>query len=1098
MKKGSIFPNQIPLALKRLRVIGLFFLFFLGNILQAQERPLMRFPDIHKDTVVFVHGEDIWKAPAKGGVATRLTIHDGEERFPKFSPDGNRIAFTGEHDGNSDVYVMDVYGGGITRVTYHPGYDEVVGWHPVKNKILFRSSRHSYSRFNRLYLISPQGTDIEELILHEAAQGSFSPEGTQIGYNKVAREHRTWKRYTGGLAQDIYIYDFYRDDHRQVTEFRGTDRIPMWIGDQIYFSSDRDGILNLYRYDTTKENITQLTEHKKYDIRRPSAGTDKIVYEIDGSVWSLDLETGEYAEIPIQIRSDAPAARAYLNNVKKFITGIDCSPSGNRAVVIARGEVFTVPKEEGPIRNLTQDSGSRDRDVAWSSDGKRIAYLSDKTGEYEIYLTDPKGREEHLRLTRHHKGYRHTLQWSPDGKKIAFADQTLRCYILDVKSKEITDVDKAHFENVDVPLKEKPISDFAWSPDSRYLAYSKMNEDLVYQVYIYSLEAGETHCVSSGLFNDFGPEFSKDGEHLFFISNRHFNPTFGDMEWEMVYKRVAGIYALTLRKNGPSFLPFLIDEAETGEEKKKKQSKNIPLKIDFRGIDSRIEALPLPRGNYRQLMANESSLFYLNAPRGDFNHFHFRDLPPRTLYAFSFDERKETIVIKDIDGYKLSAEGSHVVYKKEDQVGIIKSTAKDSKGHSLDLSGLEMWIDPVEEWKQIFNEAWRMERDFYYEPNMHGIDWEAMKEKYGRLIPHASCRQDVRYIIGEMIGELSTSHTYVFGGDQRREAKRVNVGMLGVDWMEDEDTQRYRIKKIYEVPDWSRAIIPPLQKPGVDIREGDYLLEADGKKVTTDCNVYSYFQNCAGKQVTLMVNNQPISEGAKEVVVKPLSSEGTLRYLSWVEENRKKVDEASEGQIGYIHLPDTYMGSAREFPKYFYSQTRKKGLIIDGRYNGGGLDPDVFLQRLDKKVLAYWTRRYSHDQTIPEMATRAHMVCLTNRQAGSGGDMLPMEFRMREMGPVIGTRTWGGLVGVSMWINLVDGGGLSAPDYRIYNRQGDWIVENEGIEPDIKVDLHPKEMARGYDAQLMRGIEILKKKIQENPRPWPEHKPFPKQERIKK
>ena len=1062
-------------------------------------RPLMRFPDIDKDLIVFVYGEDIWSVPAKGGIATRLTIHDGEERFPKISPDGSLIAFTGEYDGNADVYVMDVYGGNITRVTYHPGYDEVVGWHSAANKILFRSSRHSYSRLDRLYLISPDGTDLEELILHEAVQGSFSPDGKKIAYNKVSRENRTWKRYKGGTAQEIYLYDLETNQERNLTKFEGTDRIPMWIGDKIYFSSDRDGILNIYSYDIRTEKIEQMTDHTEYDVRRPSSGGDKIVYELGGSLWVLDVTTKEHQQVPVEIRSDAPEVRPYLKKVDDNITGFDVSPSGQRALVVARGEVFTVPREVGPTRNLTQDSGARDKDAAWSPDGKKIAYLSDKSGEYEIYIVDATGSEQSVKLTQHETGYRHTLRWSPDSQKIAFADQTLRCYTMDVKTKAITEVDKAYFENVDVSLDLKPIYDFVWSPDSQYIAYSKMDEDQVYKVYIYSLESGEKHCVSQGIFNDFNPLFSTDGEHLFFISNRHFNPTFCDFEWEMVYKKVAGIYCLTLRKEGAPLLGFRSDEAVTKEgpdkEKAESKEKHVEVRIDFDGLAERIEALPLPCGNYRHLSANATTLFYLNADEGDYNRFEFRPKGPRSLYAFSFQDRKESPVIKEIEDYALSADGSHIIYKKRNILGIIPSSERDSKGHPLDLSDLEMWLDPLAEWTQIFNEAWRMERDFYYEPDMHGIEWNAMKEKYGRLLPHASCRQDLQYIIGELIGELSTSHTYVSGGERLRQAKRVNVGMLGADYEIDEAQNLYRFKRIYRVSDWSRKVYPPLALAGINVQEGDYLLQVNGRDVTAERNIYSYFLNLAGQQVTLTVNSQPSMDGAKQIVTKPLGSEYTLRYQDWVEHNRKVAEEASDGQIGYIHLPDTYMGSATEFPKYFYSQLRKRGMIVDGRFNGGGLDPDIFLRRLDKPLHAYWTRRYSHDQTIPDFVTRAHMVCLTNRQAGSGGDMLPMEFQKRGMGPVIGTRTWGGLVAVSMWISLIDGGGLSAPDYRIYDTNGEWIVENEGVMPDIIVDLHPEEVARGYDAQLMKAVEVLMQKIKEEPRPWPEHKSFPKHRR---
>jgi len=1082
-------------------LVTIFFLFMampmMTNAASTEMRPLMRFPDVYEDTVVFVHGEDIWSVSTEGGIGVRLTIHDGQERFPKFSPDGGLIAFTGEYDGNADVYVMSVHGGNITRVTYHPGYDEVVGWHPVKNKILFRSNRYSFSRFDHLFLISPEGTDLEELILHEATQGSFSPDGNQIAFNKLSRESRTWKRYQGGTAQEIYHYDFTTNEERNLTNFEGTDRIPMWIGDKIYFSSDRDGVLNIYSYDTKDEKIEQLTRHTTYDVRRPSKGINKIIYELGGTLWKLDVTSKESKQIPVEIRADAPEVRPHLKRVDRFIQGFDCSPTGKRALIVARGEVFTVPKKEGATRNLTKNSGARDKDAAWSPDGNKIAYFSDKSGEYEIYVVDSMGKTEAVRLTECEKGYRHTLRWSPDSQKIAFADQTLRCYYLELATKKITEVDKANYENVDVSLDLKPIYDFAWSPDSRFLAYSKMDEDLVYKIYIYSLETGETRCVSHGIFNDFGPVFSVDGEHLLFISNRRFNPTFCDFEWEMVYKKVAGIYCLTLSKDGKPLFPLKSDEEELetekeGEKKAKGEKKSeTKVVIDYDGLAGRIEALPLPRGNYRSLMVNASSLFYLNADEGDFNRFEFRSLGPRNLHAFFFKDQKQRTVISGIDGCKLSADGSHIVYKKGNTIGIIEAKAKDSKGDPVNLSGLRMWLDPVAEWKQIFNEAWRMERDFYYEPGMHGLDWEAMKTKYGRLVDYASCRQDIRYIVGELIGELSTSHTYVYGGDPLRRPELVNIGLLGVDWDIDKTNNRYRFKKIYRVPDWSREIIPPLAKPVVELQEGDYLLQINGEEVTADRNIYSYFLDLAGKQISLLVNDKPTPPGAKEVKVKPARSERALRYHDWVEHNRRVAEESSDGQIGYIHLPDTYVGSAFEFPKYFYAQMRKKGLIIDGRFNGGGLDPDIFLQRLRKPVLAYWTRRYSHDQTTPAVVTTAHMVCLTNRQAGSGGDMLPWEFQVLGMGPVIGTRTWGGLVGVSMSIPLIDGGVLTAPDYRIYDTNGNWVVENVGVKPDIVVDLRSEEVARGYDAQLMKGIEVLLEKIKQSPRPWPKHQKFP-------
>ncbi len=1060
----------------------------------AGKRPLMRFPDIHGDTVVFVYGNDIWKAPVAGGTAVRLTINDGDERFPRFSPDGSLIAFTGEYDGNTDVYVMDTDGGNITRVTWHPGGDYVAGWHPTRNKILFNSVRGTTGRVGRLYLISPDGTGVEELIMHWAAGGSYSPDGTQIAFNKVSRESRTWKRYQGGLAQEVYLYDFTTDEERNLTNFAGTDRAPMWIGDKIYFSSDRDGVLNIHAVDPQTGTIEQVTSHTEYDVRRPSMGDGRIVYELGGSLWLLDTASGETAQIPVEIRADAPEARPAMVKVGDQLSGIGISPSGKRALITARGEIFSVPSENGPDRNLSNDCGARDRDTAWSPDGKSVAWISDKSGEFEIWMAAADGSDEPVKLTSHTDGYRHTLRWSPDSKKIAFADQTLRCHYLDVATGNITEIDKADYEDVDVSINLKPIHDFAWSPDSRFITYSRMDESLVQKVYIHELETGINRCVSGGLFNDFGPVFSRDGQYLFFVSNRRFDPTFCDFEWEMVYKKVAGIYCLTLQKDGAPLMPPQSDEEPTGEEENGSsddEGGDTNVVIDFDGLAGRIEALPLPASNYRNLAAGDGTLFYLDAEEGDFNRFEYRTVRSRDLHAFSFEDREAETVIEGIGGYLLSADGNKIVYRKRNGAGIISASDRKSKGGALDLSGLQMKIDPAREWAQIFNEAWRLERDFYYDPNMQGIDWPAMRVKYGRLLPFASCRQDLTYIIGEMIGELNTSHTYVYSGDSRRAAERVNIGLLGVDWEVDSEANRYRFARILDVADWTLDVIPPLAGPGKDVAAGDYLLAINGTEVSADRNIYSYFEGLAGQQVTLLVNGSASAEGARELVVEPVRGERTLRYRAWVEENRKKVDEASGGKLGYLHLPDTFTSSTREFPKYFYSQTRKQGLVIDGRFNAGGLDPDIFLQRLNKKTLAYWTRRNSNHQQTPAVVTRAHLALLTNRRAGSGGDMLPMEFQMHNMGPVIGTRTWGGLVGVSMFIGLIDGGAITAPDYRIYDPSGKWIVEGVGVTPDIEVELNSAEMARGEDSQLNTAIDYLMKKIEEEPRPWPVHEPFP-------
>lgn len=1073
--------------------------------------PLLRFPDIHGNTVVFVHAEDVWTVPATGGVARRLTLDEGEERYPKISPDGKLIAFTGEMDGNADVYVMHADGSKVRRLSYHPGAEEVVGWDPATGKILFNSRRDGMPRLLHLYRISPDGSGLERLPLHEAARGSISADGSRLVYNRISREQRTWKRYHGGTAQDLWLYDFTTARDRRLTTYTGTDRIPMWIGNTVYFSSDRDGILNIWSMDPATGQVRQVTHHRDWDVHRPSTDGRRIVYELGGTIWLLDPATGREHRIPIRITPDPRDARPYWTKVTDHITSIACSPGGARALIVARGDVYSAPREHGLTRHLTSSPGSRERGAVWSPDGKRIAYLSDRSGEYQIWVQDAAGYGKPERLTAFPDGYRHTLRWSPDGSRIAFTDSNLALWIVDVTTKELTKVDTADYQSMDVSLDAKEISDFSWSPDSRWLAYSKMGPDMVSHLWIYGLADGIRHPVVHGIYNDFNPVFSRDGKHLFFISNRRFDPTFDDMEWEMVYKKVAGIYGLALAADGPPLFPLRDDEpaASTadanvaGTKMTVHTSAAQGVTIGFEGMEDRVEPFPLPRGNYRRLAAVDGGLLYFNADSGDFNRFEFRTTGPFELAAFTFGDRKQHKLLDGVDDYSLSPDGTWLAYRMGKKIGMrkvqplagpapgaAKRAGVDSK-ELLDLSALRTLLDPKAEWHQIFWEAWRMERDFYYDPNMNGLDWKTLGKKYGRLIDGASCPQDLSYVIGELIGELGTSHTYVFGRDLHHKAEGVKVGLLGARFEMDPKANRYRIEKIYRAPEWTSGLMAPLARPGIGVHEGDYLLAVNGRPITGDREIYAWFQDLAGKQIEITVNGIPSLEGARTVRVKPIGSDRMLRYMDWVEHNRRVVDKASGGRIGYIHLPDTYLRSARIFPAYYYSQTQKEGLIIDGRFNGGGLDPYIFLERLARRPLSYWTRRNSHDQETPWMVTRAHMALITDRHAGSGGDELPMEFRELKMGPIIGTRTWGGLVGVSMFIGMVDGGGLTAPDYRIYTPRGKWIVENEGIQPDFEVWLDPAQMAKGHDAQLEKAVDVVLKEIRDDPRPWPNHPPFP-------
>lgn len=1094
-RRAALVPSTAPL-LATIAAVVLAALPLAAAAPSAAPQALAMQPDLHGELVAFVHAEDIWTVPAAGGVARRITFHEGEERMPKFSPDGTRIAFTAEYDGNADVYVMNTEGGEITRLTFHPGADEVVGWHPVSGKILFRSARDSYSRFTRLFLIGPDGSGLEALPLPEAGWGAYNADASLLAYTRVATEDRTWKRYRGGLAPDLYLYDLRSGKDRRLTDARGTERFPMWIGGTLYYEADPDGVLNLFAMDPGTGQSRQLTRYADFDAGRPSEGSGKIVYDRAGGIEIFDPATGQARAVPFQVLADAPETRPYLKNVKDWITAIGLSPDGNRAVVVARGEVFTVPREKGVIRNLSRDAGTRDKDAVWSPDGKRIAFFSDRTGEYEIFVVDPLGKEPATRLTTHEDGYRFALRWSPDSKKLAYTDQTLTLSFLDVETKAITKVDKAEYEAMDLAIDTKPIFDHAWSPDSRFLAYTRMGPDLVNRVWIYGLESKQKQAVTGGTFESFGPVFSADGERLFFVSNRRFDPTYSDMDFELVYKKVAGLYALALKAGAkPLFPPETGDEepaagipgepaaSKDGDAAKKGEAaKAAPQTVvDFAGIEARVEPLPLPRGNYRRLGVAGDTLFYLDGEEGDFNRFDIREPGARPLEAFDLTTRKGRTVLEAVDDYALSADGKRLAWRKGNEIGIVDSTTEKAKSEPLDLSGLTMHLDPRAEWRQIYREVWRLERDYFYDPGMHGLDWAATGAKYQPLIDAASSRAEVRWVIGELIGELATSHTYVFGGDRRRRPDRVPTGMLGADLVADPASGRWQVRRILRTPDWTTGSVPPLAAPGVDVREGDFLLAVDGRDVTTAREVYAAFEGLAGKPVRLTVGADPKGKDAREALVVPAGDEYKFRYLDWLERNRAVVDKASGGTIGYLHLPDTFTGAAEMFPQYWYGQTQKQGLIVDGRFNGGGLDPDPFLNRMNLPILYYWTRRYSTDYSTPLVATQAHLAMLTNRQAGSGGDMLPAEFQLKKMGPVIGTRTWGGLVGVSMFTPLVDGGGITAPDYRVYSTDGKWVIENEGVQPDIVVDLDPAEMQRGVDAQLMKAVDYLMEKIRTDP-----------------
>lgn len=1089
---------------------------------------LLRYPDMHGNLVVFTYAGDLWIAERAGGQSRRLTAHLGEETFAKFSPDGKWIAFTGNYDGNTDVYVIPVEGGEPRRLTYHPASDQVLDWTPQGNRVLFRSTSTNFTtRFEKLYTVGLDAGLPEELPVSSGGLTSFSPDGTKIAYNRISTEFRTWKRYRGGRHSFVSIYDLKTGQYDEVPHTRAADIFPMWQGDAIYFDSDRDGVMNLYRYDLKSKATKQLTHYKDYDVKWPSlsgGNSSSIVYEYGGYLYTLDLKSEKTAMIPLTVESDLAFTRPSYVKVERFINSFSLSPSGARALFGARGETFTVPAKKGDVRNLTNTSASRELSPTWSPDGKWIAYFSDRTGEYELYIRAQDGTGEEKRITTDGHAYRSGPSWSPDSTKILFAEKTLKLFYVDINGGAPVLVDKSEIG---------PINGYDWSPDSKWVTYSKAHPNGYPTIQLYSLDQKKSFQVSDAMTPDFNPVFDKNGKYLYFFSNRTFsNPTISNYELTFSYNNNTGIYAVTLASDTPSpFAPESDEEkgeqpksgpkpaplpgtgaagergkpgtgspgeqgakpadqkssddtqkegaAQPAKEDAKPQVK--PIRIDIENIGRRIVNVPVPIGSYNGLLAAKDKFFYLATPPAGGSVQQGPTI--FTLHSYDIAKREDTVVLAGVTSYDINNAGDKIIYQAGPVYGIIDTMKPGQKvgDGKLDLSGLEMKLDPRAEWKQIFDEAWRIERDFYYDPTMRGLDWAAIKTRYEQELPYIAHRSDLNYLIGEMIGELSTSHAYVSGGEMPNVA-RVGVGLLGADF--EASNGYYRFKKIYAGDNSSGDTRSPLTEPGVQVKEGDYLIAVNGRPLRATDNPYAPFENTVGKQVSLKVNDKPSEDGARAVTVRPIGSETSIRNLDWIETNRRKVEAATGGRCGYVYVPDTFVAGISEFARAFYAQTDKDALIIDERWNGGGLIPDFFTERLKRKNLNYIAPREGRDYKIPNAAIYGPKVMIINEYAGSGGDAFPFYFRSEGIGTIIGKRTWGGLVGIQGGLAMIDNGSVTAPSAAFWsyqNGKSDWVAENKGIDPDIEVDQRPDLERGGHDPQLEKAIEIINEQLKKNP-----------------
>ena len=1040
---------------------------------------MLRFPDVSESEIVFVYGGNVWIAPKEGGVARKLSSPEGRESFPKFSPGGDMVAFSGNYDGNTDIYVMPSTGGIPERLTHHPEDDLVVDWYPDGESILMRSKMISpRDRYHRFFKLPVSGGMPEPLDLPFGELASFSPGGESLAFQYMSRQSNAWKRYKGGTAGDLWIYGLNDGSLKQFTDYEGTDALPMWHGDTIYFLSDRgpEDRLNIWAYDTGSGETRQVTSFAEYDVKWPSLGPGDIVFESGGALYLLNLSDESHKEISVRVPDDLPELRPRLREVSKNIENYSISPTGKRALFEARGEIFTLPQNRGSVRNLTQTSGAAERFPVWSPDGKSIAYFSDKSGEYELYVRPSGGKGEETQITKDGGVYKFYPVWSPDSKKIAYSDRTGRLFIVDTGDKKPVMVTKDE---------RTPISTYFWSPDSRWLTYPIMAENGLKSVMVYDTKAKKEHKLTTDFYNDNSPVFDPGGKYIYFYSDRSFTPVYGDMDDTWIYPNSTGVYALTLRKDTLSPIAPRSDEEVPVDGEKRDENTKESVEIDFDGIEGRVVKLPVGAGNFGALRALDGKVVYLRLPKaGASDHGG----PDGTLQFYSLEHGAEKTVMPGINGYGLSSDGSKLIYKSGDAYGIADFGEGRNNGQGrLDVSKLRAEIDPREEWQQIYEDAWRIQRDFFYDPEMHGVDWDGVKARYEKLLPYVVDREDLNFVLGEMVGELNSSHTYIMGGDIE-ETERISVGLLGADFELDEKSGAYKIKKIYGASSNVPDLRSPLKEPGVNVNEGDYLLTVNGKPIDTSKDPWASFQGLTGEVVELGVSKTPKLKDAREILIKPISKDDDrrLRYYTWVEENREKVDSATGGRVGYVYVPDTGWGGQSELVRQFVPQQTKEALIIDERFNGGGQVPDRFIELLDRPLLNFWAIRDYEDWQTPAVSHSGPKVMLINGWAGSGGDALPYYFRKKGLGPLIGTRTHGGLIGIGGNPRFVDGGYVTAPTYAFYNLDGEWDVEGIGVSPDIEVPDLPENINDTDDRQLDKAIEVITEMLEKSPSQRPD------------
>ena len=1065
---------------------------FLPLASQAAGTKLLRFPNVWHDRVVFSYAGDLWTVGAQGGTATRLTSNPGLKLFAKFSPDGRHIAFTAQYSGDEQVYVMPTGGGAPRQLTFYPapgpraerwGYDnQVYGWTPDGKAVLFRSARDGYMLTDsKLYTVPLDGGASTALPMPMSGAGYFAPDGKKIVYSPLWRDFRSEKRYQGGWANDLYIFDLVNPSLVQVTNDPRTDRDPMWIGDAIYFNSDRTGTFNLYRYDIASKQTRQLTHYKDWDVRWPSADAEgQIVYESNGELHIFDTRGNQDRALVILVPADITTTRPQPVNAADYVESSALSPGGERLALVARGDVFTVPIEHGVTRNLTQSSNAHDREAGWSSDGKQLAYVSDRSGEEELYMQAQDGNSPAVALTSGSTARYYAPVWSGDDKRIAFADNRNRLYVVDVASKKRSAIAQ---DPINIAL------DYRWSPDGQFLAYSLNEANNFSAIFIWSAVDGISHRATPAAFTSQTPAWSPNGELLYFLSNREYQPIISTVEFNFAADRQTGIFALALRKDVKN--PFGIRDDEPGDEKvadaekdkdkaadKSHAKAKVAVKIEFPGIEQRAIRVPLEADNLSGLVVGDEALLYLRS--GPAYYGRESSMKP-TVMAYSIKDREAKAVAEDVTDWSATANGKHVLARISAKEFKYFEVGKNDDAKTVSLAGLLTRRVPAAEWREIFAEVWRRYRDYFYVENMHGFDWNELRRKYEPMLDFVGHRADLNYVIAEMIAELTVQHAYIEGGDLGL-PQRPFVALPGARFELDANSGRYRLAKIFAGENEEEHYRSPLTEVGVDVHVGDYVLSINGRELKAGTDPYELLQAPPDQPVEWRVADAADGKAARTIRYRPLRTETGLLYLAWVAENRARVDRVSQGRLGYIHIPDMGEAGFREFIKWWYPQVRKEGLVVDVRDNGGGNISQMLIERLAGALRGTrFARNQAATGTYPSVVQPGPKAALINEDTASDGDIFSYEFRQWKIGPLIGKRTWGGVVGITDHGPLLDGGKIFVPEFGTADENGKWIIEGHGVDPDIVVEQDPLAVLQGHDPQLERGIQELMKALPATP-----------------